>query len=149
LDIEMLSDAPEVTSMFYKLLCTCALASLITLALPQSAAGQQDRKRPEPVQPPDKALYDRGTAAIKSNHYEAGRLTLQTLINTYPTSAYIPKAQFALAASWYREGGPRGIEQAQTQCKEVIRQFPNSPEAKEAADLLRKIEDAAAKKPDK
>ncbi len=134
--------------MFYKLLCACALASLIAVAL-QTAAGQQDRKRPEPVQPPDKVLYDRGTADIQSKRFEVGRLTLQTLINAYPTSAYVPKAQFALAESWYQEGTPRGIQQAQTQCKEVIRQFPNSPEAKAAAELLRKIDDAAAKKPDR
>ncbi len=119
-------------------LCTCALASLMLTALAPAVAGQ-DRKTPQPPAKPDKILYDSGVAAIQKKRFELGRLTLQTLINTYDSSEYLPKAELAVAESWFNEGGARGLDQAQKECKQLIRQFPDSPEAKEAAELLRKI----------
>ena len=35
---------------------------------------------------PDKQLYDKAADDIKHGRYEIGRLSLQTLINTYPDS---------------------------------------------------------------
>ena len=35
---------------------------------------------------PDKVLYDRAMAALKKNRFDVARITLQTLINTYPDS---------------------------------------------------------------
>ncbi len=116
-------------------------------ALPQAAAGQQDRKSSQPDTQPDKILYDKGVAAIREERFELGRLMLQTLINTYDSSEYLPKAQLAVAESWFKEGGTSGLEHAQAECKQLIWQFPGSPEAKEAAELLRKIQGTTGKKP--
>jgi len=56
---------------------------------------------------PDKVLYDRAIEDIKHGRQEVGRLSLQTLINTYPDSEYLAKAKLAIADSYYKEGGPR------------------------------------------
>ena len=38
---------------------------------------------------PDKVLYDRAIADIKSGHENVARFSLQTLLNTYPDSEYV------------------------------------------------------------
>ena len=45
---------------------------------------------------------------IKHGRYDARRLALQTLINTYPDSEYLAKAKLAVADSYYKEGGTSG-----------------------------------------
>src|SRR3954470_12873736 len=62
---------------------------------------------------PDKVLFDRAIKNIEHGDYEAARLTLNTLINTYDTSEYLAKAQLAIADSWFREGGAHGLAQAE------------------------------------
>jgi outer membrane protein assembly factor BamD len=126
--------------MFRKFLCACALASLMIAALPQSAAGQQDRKSSQSSEQPDKVLLDRAIKELQKKRYQSARLLLQTLINTYESSEYIPNAQLAIAQSWFKEGGSRGLAQAELGCRQLIQQFPDSPEAKEAAEMLRKIQ---------
>jgi outer membrane protein assembly factor BamD len=61
-----------------------------------------------------------------------GRLTLQTLINTYPDSEYLAKAKLAIADSYYSEGGVSGLTQAEAEYKDFITFFPTAPEAPEA-----------------
>jgi len=56
---------------------------------------------------PDKILYDRAIEDIKHGRHEVGRLTLQTLINTYPDSEYLAKGKLAIADSFYKEGDPK------------------------------------------
>src|SRR6516165_12271535 len=53
---------------------------------------------------PDKVLFDRAMDAMKHNRYDVARITLQTMINTYPDSEYIARAKLAEADSWYAEG---------------------------------------------
>jgi outer membrane protein assembly factor BamD len=128
--------------------CTCALAALMISALPRPASGQQDRKASQPAAQPDKALYDRGVADIRKNRFEVGRMTLQTLMNTYSASEYLPKAQLAVAESWFKEGGARGRAQARQECAQLMRKYPDSPEAQQAAELLRKAQEPADQKRD-
>jgi len=54
---------------------------------------------------PDKILYARALEDIRKGHQEVGRLSMQTLINTYPDSEYLAKAKLAIADSYYKEGG--------------------------------------------
>ena len=54
---------------------------------------------------PDKVLFDRAMDAMKHNRFDVARMTLQTLINTYPDSEFIARAKLAVADSWYAEGG--------------------------------------------
>ena len=53
---------------------------------------------------PDKVLYDRAMDAMKHNKFDVARLSLQTLINTYPDSEYVARAKLAIGDSWYAEG---------------------------------------------
>jgi len=81
---------------------------------------------------PDKILYERATNEIAHGRYDVGRLTLQTLINTYPDSEYLAKAKLAIADSYYNEGGVSGLTQSEAEYKDFITFFPTAPEAPEA-----------------
>jgi outer membrane protein assembly factor BamD len=81
---------------------------------------------------PDKVLFDRAMDAMKHNRFDVSRMTLQTLINTYPDSEYIARAKLAVADSWYAEGGTTAMQQAEIEYKDFRTFFPNMPEAAEA-----------------
>jgi len=81
---------------------------------------------------PDKVLFDRAMEAMKHNHFDVARMTLQTLINTYPDSEFIARAKLAVADSWYAEGGSTAMQQAEIEYKDFRTFFPNMPEAAEA-----------------
>jgi outer membrane protein assembly factor BamD len=78
---------------------------------------------------PDKILYDRAIDDIKHGRQEVGRLSLQTLINTYPDSEYLAKAKLAIADSYYKEGGSANLTQAIQAYKDFGIFFPFLPEA--------------------
>ena len=78
---------------------------------------------------PDKVLYDRAMDDIKKGRQEVGRLSLQTLINTYPDSEYLAKAKLAIADSFYKEGGTANMTQAIQAYKDFDIFFPFLPEA--------------------
>ncbi len=78
---------------------------------------------------PDKLLYERALEDIKHGRHGVGRLTLQTLINTYPDSEYLAKAKLAIADSYYKEGGSAGLKQSITEYKDFITFFPFLDEA--------------------
>ena len=78
---------------------------------------------------PDKVLYDRAMKDIKKGRHEVARLTLQTLINTYPDSEYLAKSKMAMADSYYKEGGSGNLTQAIAAYKDFIVFFPFLPEA--------------------
>src|ERR1700730_16721551 len=81
---------------------------------------------------PDKVLFDRAMDAMKHNRFDVARMTLQTLINTYPDSEYIAHAKLAVADTWYAEGGTTAMQQAEIEYKDFRTFFPNMPEAAEA-----------------
>ncbi len=85
-----------------------------------------------PGDQPDKILYEKAVTEIRHARYDVGRLTLQTLINTYPDSEYLAKAKLAIADSYYNEGGVSGLTQAEAEYKDFITFFPTAPEAPEA-----------------
>src|SRR5579864_8068398 len=62
---------------------------------------------------PDKVLFDKAMDAMRHNRFDVARLTLQTLINTYPDSEYIARAKLAVGDSWYAEGGTAALAQAE------------------------------------
>src|SRR5882757_3383117 len=82
---------------------------------------------------PDKVLFDRSMDAMKHNRFDVARMTLQTLINTYPDSEFIARAKLAVADSWYAEGGSTALQQAEIEYKDFGTFFPNMPEAAEAS----------------
>jgi outer membrane protein assembly factor BamD len=82
-----------------------------------------------PNEQPDRILYEKSMAEIQHGRYTVGRLTLQTLLNTYPDSEYLAKAKLAIADSYYRQGGVSGLTQAQAEYSDFITFFPDAPEA--------------------
>ena len=85
-----------------------------------------------PGEQPDKVLYQKAVHEVAHSRFEVGRLTLQTLINTYPDSEYLSKAKLAIANSYFDEGGVAGFTQAEAEYKDFITFFPTAPEAPEA-----------------
>lgn len=83
-------------------------------------------------QQPDKELFDRAMADLEHSRFTVARLTLQTLLNTYPDSEYLAKAKLGIADSWYRQGGSGNMMQAESEYKDFITFFPTMPEAAEA-----------------
>jgi outer membrane protein assembly factor BamD (BamD/ComL family) len=72
------------------------------------AVGCSNKKVSNPIanvdsKQPDKVLFDRAMDAMKHNRFDVARLSLQTLINTYPDSEYIARAKLAVADSWYAD----------------------------------------------
>ena len=98
---------------------------------------------------PDKVLFDRAMEAMKKGKYDVARITLQTLINTYPDSEYVARAKLSVADSWYAEGGATGLQQAEIEYKDFITFFPNMPEAAEAQLKVANIHYRQMEKPDR
>lgn len=83
-------------------------------------------------QEPDKVLYEKSVEDIKNKRYDVARLTLQTLINTYPDSDYLAAAKLAVADSYYEEGTTAALTHAEVEYKDFITFFPNAPEVARA-----------------
>ena len=98
---------------------------------------------------PDKVLFDRAMDNMKHNRFEQARLSLQTLINTYPDSEFIARAKLAVADSWYAEGGATSLAQAEIEYKDFETFFPNMPEAAEAQLKIANIHYQEMEKPDR
>src|SRR4030088_2825411 len=98
---------------------------------------------------PDKVLFDRPMDAMKHNRFDVSRMTLQTLINTYPDSEFIARAKLAVADSWYAEGGATSLTQAEIEYKDFETFFPNMPEAAEAQLKIANIHYQEMEKPDR
>ena len=98
---------------------------------------------------PDKILYDRAMRNIKKGRHEEARLTLQTLINTYPDSEYLAKAKLAIADSYYKESGSANLAQAIAAYKDFIVFFPFLPEASYAQMQVAMTHFKEMEKPDR
>ncbi len=98
---------------------------------------------------PDKVLFDRAMDAMNHGRYDVARMSLQTLINTYPDSEYIARAKLAVGDSWYAEGGSAALAQAEIEYKDFITFFPNMPEAAEAQLKVANIHYKQMEKPDR
>jgi outer membrane protein assembly factor BamD len=108
---------------------------LLASASPSSAQIFHKKKKPNKsteasnTAEPDKQLYGKAMDDIKHGKQEVGRLSLQTLINTYPDSEFLAKAKLAIADSYYKEGGTSNTTQAVAGYKDFIVFFPFMPEA--------------------
>ncbi|HEV2491982.1 MAG TPA: outer membrane protein assembly factor BamD [Terriglobia bacterium] len=116
---------------------TLSLAALAVVFLPGCFVLHRHRNKDlaGPVNPgdqPDKILFEKATNEITHGRYDVGRLTLQTMMNTYPDSEYLAKAKLAIADSYYKEGGVSGLTEAELEYKDFITFFPTAPEAPEA-----------------
>src|SRR5579863_4154924 len=127
---------------------------IILLGLLALTAACTNKKVSNPIanvdsKQPDKVLFDRAMDALKHNRYDVARLTLQTMINTYPDSEFIARAKLALADSWYDEGGTASLAEAENQYNDFKTFFPNLPEAAEAQLKIANIHFSEMEKPDR
>ena len=126
----------------------CLVAMAATLL-----AGCFGRKKEAPVAgtsaEPDKVLYSKATEDLKHGRYTAGRLDLQTLINTYPDSEYLAKAKLAIGDSYYKEGGTAGLKQSIVEYKDFITFFPFLDEAAFAQSQIGMAHYRMMEKPDR
>jgi outer membrane protein assembly factor BamD len=98
---------------------------------------------------PDKVLFDKSMDAMKHNRFDVARMTLQTLINTYPDSEFIARAKLAVGDSWYAEGGTASLAQAEQEYRDFETFFPNMPEAAEAQLKIANIQYQQMEKADR
>src|SRR6202167_3134795 len=98
---------------------------------------------------PDKVLFDKAMDAMKHNRFDVARMTLQTLINTYPDSEFIARAKLAVGDSWYAEGGTASLAQAEQEYRDFETFFPNMPEAAEAQLKIANIQYQQMEKSDR
>jgi len=127
---------------------------VLLLGLLTFAVGCTNKKVNNPLanvgsKQPDKVLFDRAMDAMKHNRFDVARITLQTLINTYPDSEFIARAKLAVADSWYAEGGGTSLTQAEIEYKDFETFFPNMPEAAEAQLKIANIHYQQMEKPDR
>ncbi len=100
-------------------------------------------------QQPDKVLFDQAIEHLEKHKYEIARLTLQTLMNTYPDSEYMAKAKLAVGDSWYQEGTRHALAQAEAEYKDFITFYPSMEEAAESQRKICDIHYEQMVKPDR
>ena len=113
---------------------SCGLSSSISAQVIKKPAKKKQPAKASDTDPnssaqPDKILYDRALEDIKHGRFTEGRLSLQTLINTYPDSEYLAEAKLSVADSYYKENGTSNLTQAVAEYKDFITFFPFLEEA--------------------
>jgi outer membrane protein assembly factor BamD len=147
-------------NLFSRKIATAALATLVlTAVLAQTKEKKPKHKKDQDLsanplanvnsKQPDKVLFDKAMVSMKKGRYDVARLTLQTLLNTYPDSEYRMRAKLAVGDTWFKEGGAAGLTQAEAEYKDFITFFPNAPEAAEAQMKVGDIYYQQMEKPDR
>jgi outer membrane protein assembly factor BamD len=147
---------------FSQRIATAALAALVLTAVVAQASSKPKKpktKKNEDLstnplanvnsRQPDKVLFDKAMVSMKKGHFDVARLTLQTLLNTYPDSEYRMRAKLAVGDTWFKEGGSAALTQAEAEYKDFITFFPNAPEAAEAQMKVGDIYYQQMEKPDR
>ncbi len=139
--------------MSHHLRISVRLLALLLVVVLLGGCGLRRKKYETPIatdsKQPDKTLFDRAVNDIEKSRYEVARLTLQTLLNTYPDSEYLAKAKLAIADAWYRQGGTTALAQAEAEYKDFITFFPTMAEASEAQLKVAMIHYQQMEKPDR
>jgi outer membrane protein assembly factor BamD len=112
---------PTVRNLFIGIILVCSFG-----------CAQKSAKLQKSVAPPDRTLFETGSEYLKKGAYIKSRLAFQTLINTYPDSDMAAESYFAIADSFYEEGGTENLLQAEDQYENFIVFFPTHPKAADA-----------------
>lgn len=98
---------------------------------------------------PDRVLYEQAMEDMRRNQHTVARLSLQTLITTYPDSEYLAKAKLAIADSYFQEGGTSNLTLAVAEYKDFITFFPFLEDAAYAQYQVARIHYRRMEKPDR
>ncbi|HEX4998555.1 MAG TPA: outer membrane protein assembly factor BamD [Terriglobia bacterium] len=101
----------------------------------EKAEKREKAEKPE-LNEPDRTLYERAQHEMKRGRYDIARLSLQTLINTYPDSEYLPRAKYGLGEASYREGGREKLDRAAAEFEDYITFFPTTDDADDAQMMI-------------
>ncbi|HWT64908.1 MAG TPA: outer membrane protein assembly factor BamD [Terracidiphilus sp.] len=145
---------------FTQKIALAAMAALVLSAMTAEAKVKQPKhKKNEDLsanplanvnsKQPDKVLFDKAMVSMKKGRFDVARLTLQTLLNTYPDSEYRMRAKLAVGDTWFKEGGTAALTQAEAEYKDFITFFPQAPEAAEAQMKVGDIYYEQMEKPDR
>ena len=102
---------------------------LFCVSLASAHAQVASRNPRVDVKHSDKVLFEQAQKAMTKSKYAPARILLETLINTHPDSAYVPRAKLSIADAWYSE---HAFRQAELEYRDFITFFPNSPEVAQA-----------------
>lgn len=80
----------------------------------------------------DRVLFVEAAHEVRKGNHETGRLLFQTIVNTYPDSAFLPLAKLAIADSFYLEGTKAALIQASQAYLDWLTFFPTDPLADDA-----------------
>jgi outer membrane assembly lipoprotein YfiO len=116
----------KAMAYMFRVFFLCCLLLFCLGCAPKSAKLQRS------IVPPDQDLFETGTNFLSRGNYIRARLTLQTMINTYPDSEMTADAYFAVADTYFEEGGITNWLQAEQQYKDFIVFFPANPKAPDA-----------------
>jgi len=75
----------------------------------------------------DRELFIVATREVRKKRYDVGRLLFQTIITTYPDSAYLPMSKLAIADSFFLEGATSSLIQAIGAYQDWLTFFPTHP----------------------
>src|SRR5215469_11934706 len=100
-------------------------------------AGAQVASQKSTVNHSDIMLFQQAQKALKQANYAEVRSLLETLINTYPDSDYVPRAKLSIADSWYSE---HAFKQAEAEYRDFVTFFPNRPEVAKAQRRINSIQ---------
>ena len=101
------------------------------------------------IDEPDRILYLRALHDLRRGKNIQARLELNALINTYPDSEFLPPAKYAIAESFYRDGGMSDMRQAEAEFKDYITFFPTSDLADDAQLMIAMTHVRQMEKPDR
>src|SRR5215510_15628338 len=73
----------------------------------------------------DRELFRTAMSDIREGHSDAGRIELNTIINTYPDSPLVKASKLAMSDSFYLEGGSKNLAQAEAGYREFLQFFPD------------------------
>lgn len=116
-----------------------AMACCLALAVGLTAAcGDKNKKvaAEEAREGRDRELLGEGIKQLQDGHYTRSRLLLNTLINTYPDSQFLPVTKLAIADSFYREGSFASMNQSEVEYRDWLQFFPKH---ELADDVMMKI----------
>lgn len=85
----------------------------------------------------EKDLFARATAANQDSRHIEARGLLETLINRYPNSEYVPLAKLKIADSFLADGA---LNRAEIEYRDFITFFPNRPEVAEVQMKINSIQ---------
>ncbi|HEY0407315.1 MAG TPA: outer membrane protein assembly factor BamD [Pyrinomonadaceae bacterium] len=79
----------------------------------------------------DRVLFAEAAQQVRKSNYDTGRLLFNTIITTYPDSAFLPLAKLAIADSFYLEGTTSSLIQAGAAYQDWLTFFPTDPLAEQ------------------